>query len=125
MLIEDLVKPLQTALYPGDMATLLEALRAQRHQARVDAALRRARLIVFTHEHVDHLGGLLRLSDWRAVIAHALITQEQTPTGTVARTLPWPKGAAAAIHPFRYTGMVAIAPGVVLIRTPGHTPAHK
>jgi glyoxylase-like metal-dependent hydrolase (beta-lactamase superfamily II) len=95
------------------------------NQARVDDALRRARLIVFTHEHVDHLGGLLRLNDWRAVIAHALITPEQTPTGTVARTLPWPKGAAAAIHPFRYTGMVAIAPGVVLIRTPGHTPGSQ
>ena len=94
-------------------------------QARVDAALRSARLIVFTHEHVDHIGGLLRLADWRAVLPRALITPEQTPSGGVARILPWPKGVAAAIRPFRYAGMAAIAPGVVLIRTPGHTPGSQ
>ena len=95
------------------------------NQARVDAAMRRARLIVFTHEHVDHMGGLLRLNDWPKVLPHALITPEQAPSGTVARVLPWPKGANAAIQPFRYGGMKAIAPGVVLIRTPGHTPGSQ
>ena len=110
---------------PGDAAKLgLEAYQPG-HQARIDAAMRRARLIVFTHEHVDHLGGLLRLSDWAKVVPHALIPPEQMPSGAVARILPWPKGAAAAIRRFRYTGMIAIAPGVVLIRTPGHTPGSQ
>ena len=110
---------------PGDAAKLgLEAYQPG-HQARVDAAMRHARLIVFTHEHVDHLGGLLRLSDWAKVVPRALIPPEQMPSGAVARTLPWPKGAAAAIHPLRYRGMIAIAPGVVLIRTPGHTPGSQ
>lgn len=94
-------------------------------QARVDAAMRKARLIVFTHEHLDHIGGLLHLPDWRAVLPRALIPPEQTPSETVVQKLPWPDGAAAAIRPFRYTGMVAIAPGVVLIRTPGHTPGSQ
>ena len=95
------------------------------NQARVDAALRRARLIVFTHEHVDHMAGLLRLKDWAAIVPRALIPPEQAPSGAVARVLPWPKGAATAIRPFRYSGMIAIAPGVVLIRTPGHTPGSQ
>ena len=94
-------------------------------QARVDAALRRARLIVFTHEHPDHMGGLLRLKDWATVVPRALITPEQAPSGAEARTLPWPKGAAGAVRPYRYSGMAAIAPGVVLIRTPGHTPGSQ
>ena len=94
-------------------------------QARVDAALRRARLIVFTHEHLDHMAGLVRLRDWAAIVPHALIPPEQSPSGAVARTLPWPKGAAAAIRPLHFRGMIAIAPGVVLIRTPGHTPGSQ
>ena len=110
---------------PQDAAKLgLEAYQPA-NQARVDAALRGARLIVFTHEHVDHIGGLLRLPDWQKVLPHALITPEQTPAGAVARILPWPKGVGAAIRPFHYTGMIAIAPGVVLIRTPGHTPGSQ
>ena len=110
---------------PQDAADMgLEAYQPA-NQARVDAAMRRARLIVFTHEHVDHMGGLLRLNDWATVLPRALITPEQAPSGTVARMLPWPRGAAQAIQPFRYQGMKAIAPGVVLIRTPGHTPGSQ
>ena len=110
---------------PQDAAEMGLETYQPHNQARVDAAMRRARLIVFTHEHLDHMGGLLRLSDWARVLPHALITPEQTPAGTVARVLPWPKGAGAAIQPFRYRGMKAIAPGVVLIRTPGHTPGSQ
>ena len=114
-----------SGLGPQDAAAMgLEAY-LPAHQARVDAAMRRARLIVFTHEHIDHIGGLLRLNDWAKVLPHALISPEQTATGAVARTLPWPKGATAAIAPLRYRGMTAIAPGVVLIRTPGHTPGSQ
>ena len=93
------------------------------NQRRVDAALRNARRIVFTHEHLDHMAGLLRLPDFAQVSGKALITPEQTPGGTVARTLPWPAGAR--VRPFRYARYAAIAPGVVLIRTPGHTPGSQ
>ncbi len=94
-------------------------------QARVDAAMRRARLIVFTHEHVDHMGGLLRLPDFARVAPKALIVPEQLVGDRWSGALPWPRGARAQIRPFRYSGMIAIAPGVVLIRTPGHTPGSQ
>jgi glyoxylase-like metal-dependent hydrolase (beta-lactamase superfamily II) len=92
-----------------------------RRQDRVDAALRTSRLIVFTHEHPDHLSGLLRLPDFASVAARALITPEQGPRGPLADDLTWPAGSGRWVRPFRYTGMAAVAPGVVLVRTPGHT----
>jgi glyoxylase-like metal-dependent hydrolase (beta-lactamase superfamily II) len=93
------------------------------NQRRVDAALRNARLIVFTHEHLDHMGGLLRLRDFSAVAPKALITPEQRGGNRWSDTLPWPKGTA--LEPFRYQRYAAVAPGVVLIRTPGHTPGSQ
>jgi glyoxylase-like metal-dependent hydrolase (beta-lactamase superfamily II) len=92
-------------------------------QARVDAAMRRARVIVFTHEHLDHMAGLLRMPDHARIAQKALITPEQGPMAPLARTLPWATGAQ--VRPFRYERYAAIAPGVVLIRTPGHTPGSQ
>lgn len=94
-------------------------------QAKVDAALRAARVIVLTHEHGDHAAGLLRLPDFATVARRALLPPEQGPSGPKARALPWPANASAALPPFAYRGMRAIAPGVVLIRTPGHTPGSQ
>jgi glyoxylase-like metal-dependent hydrolase (beta-lactamase superfamily II) len=92
-------------------------------QSRVNAAVRRARLVVFTHEHLDHMAGLLRLPDFAAVARRALILPEQGPAGALAPSLPWPQGAQ--LRPFAYRRYAAVAPGVVLIRTPGHTPGSQ
>lgn len=112
----------------GIAAQDARGLRLEHHvaerQRAVEAALRRAGLILFTHEHVDHLGGLLRMADFARVAPRALLTPEQL-RGRWADELPWPKGGREAIRPFRYGRMAAVAPGVVLIRTPGHTPGSQ
>ncbi|HUQ13886.1 MAG TPA: MBL fold metallo-hydrolase [Novosphingobium sp.] len=94
-------------------------------QAQVDADLRAARRIVFTHEHLDHINGFLRLPDFARVAGQALVTPEQAPGGAFTYDLPWPAASRTALHPFRYRGLAPVAPGVVLIRTPGHTPGSQ
>lgn len=92
--------------------------------ARLRAALPVARFVVVTHEHGDHLGGLKTDPDWRAVLPHALLTPEQL-TSPAGASPSWAPGARAAAQPFAYDGMRAIAPGVVLIKAPGHTPGSQ
>jgi glyoxylase-like metal-dependent hydrolase (beta-lactamase superfamily II) len=83
--------------------------------------MRRAGLILFTHEHLDHVGGFLRSPAFASIAGKALITPEQLAGIRATRGLPWPPAAEARIRPFAYRHMAAVAPGVVLIKTPGHT----
>ena len=94
-------------------------------QSQVNADMRAARAIVFTHEHLDHLNGFVRLPDFAQVAPRALVTPEQGPDGAVGQESPWPAASRSALRPFAYRGLAAVAPGVVLIRTPGHTPGSQ
>jgi glyoxylase-like metal-dependent hydrolase (beta-lactamase superfamily II) len=105
-----------------DSRALHEEQQLPRSQRLVEQALRRAGLILFTHEHSDHMAALLRMPDYASVVRHALITPEQLAG---ADKLPWPPGGRALLRPFAYQGMAAVAPGVVLIHTPGHTPGSQ
>ena len=91
---------------------------------RIIAAMRSASIIVVTHEHGDHMGGLLTSPDYRTLLPKALITREQFDS---AKSLPlvWPGDSRKWFHPLDYGKYHAIAPGVVLIKAPGHTPGSQ
>ena len=92
--------------------------------ARIAAAMRGAAIIVITHEHGDHLGGLLTSPDFRTLLPKALITREQFDSPKM-RPLVWPGGSRNLFRPLVYNKNHAIAPGVVLIKAPGHTPGSQ
>jgi len=81
-----------------------------------------ASAIVVTHEHGDHLGGLLTSANLMRVLPHALITRTQADS---PQAPSWPDAARAWLPRFDYQGIKAIAPGVVLIKAPGHTPGSQ
>lgn len=111
---------IDSGLSRGDARALGFRRYSPASQARIEAAMRRARLILFTHEHIDHVGGFLGSPAFPGIAGKALLTPEQLAGG-----LPWPPGGRALIRPFSYQRMAAVAPGVVLIHTPGHTPGSQ
>lgn len=88
------------------------------------AALREASRIVVTHEHYDHIGGLVSMMNDPDVVSRMYISAAQRGD---ARMLDSGFTAAdiAALPPADYTGMHRLAPGVVLIAAPGHTPGSQ
>jgi glyoxylase-like metal-dependent hydrolase (beta-lactamase superfamily II) len=92
---------------------------------RMVAALRGAGLIVITHEHGDHIG----------TVAHSSVADELAPKTILTRQqmesllhrpkvtfTPFDSTKANRYIVIDYDRELPIAPGVVLIKAPGHTP---
>lgn len=92
--------------------------------ARMSALLNRAGMIVVTHEHEDHIGGFFAQPNAHALLSKALFNREQIENATKAQ-VPVPKGFFDGYRALTYQQYLAIAPGVVLIRAPGHTPGSQ
>jgi glyoxylase-like metal-dependent hydrolase (beta-lactamase superfamily II) len=95
---------------------------------RIQMALRGARLIVATHEHSDHIDGVVRTPYLGELVPKTMLTTAQLHT-----LLSKPPTYADAVDSaqarryivFDYELVLPIAPGVVLIRAPGHTPGSQ
>jgi glyoxylase-like metal-dependent hydrolase (beta-lactamase superfamily II) len=94
-------------------------------QARVQAALTQAAQIVITHEHMDHIGGLMAHPQVAQLIAKTQLTVEQAEHLNLAKPAHFPEHALADFRPIAYGDYLAIAPGMVLIKAPGHTPGSQ
>ncbi len=94
----------------------------------IQAALRRAQLILITHEHGDHVAGVIR-SDYRDELApKTILTKNQVRTLNLAPQLPEITLTPAQARDYivvDYELLLPAAPGVVLIKSPGHTHGHQ
>lgn len=87
-------------------------------------ALRAARMIVFTHFHADHVAGVVTADDFEALAGKTLATHE-----TIARMIENPhrphlkltQAQGDAFIAFGYSDYFPVAPGLVLIKAPGHS----
>ncbi|ABS64939.1 beta-lactamase domain protein [Parvibaculum lavamentivorans DS-1] len=93
--------------------------------ARMERAMQTASLIVITHEHMDHIGGLTVHPDLPAVLPAMQLTQEQVENPELSVPAKFPDGALSAYEPLVYEKYKVVAPGVVLIKAPGHSPGSQ
>jgi glyoxylase-like metal-dependent hydrolase (beta-lactamase superfamily II) len=91
----------------------------------MQSAMEKASQIVITHEHMDHIGGLAAHPHLAALLPALRLTDEQlaNPKGMEPAVLP--AAVMKNYQPIKYDNMLAIAPGVVLIKSPGHTPGSQ
>ena len=110
----------ELATAPGNTGRFLDD-----QYTRMVAALRGASLIVITHEHGDHIG----------TVAHSAVANELAPKTMLNRQqmesllhrpkvtfTPFDSTKAGRYIIVDYDRVLPIAPGVVLIKAPGHTP---
>lgn len=96
--------------------------------ARVQQALRDANLIVVTHEHSDHVAEVVRTATPDLIAPKTLLNRAQVQT-----LLDRPDTPLIRLTPARalqylvvdYDPLYPVAPGLVLIKAPGHTPGSQ
>jgi glyoxylase-like metal-dependent hydrolase (beta-lactamase superfamily II) len=97
-------------------------------EKRVEQALKNARAIVMTHEHGDHVAGVIRTPDFDALAAKTVLTRTQVDTLLHQPQMPEIKLTPEQASHFiviDYDKYYPFAPGVALIKAPGHTPGSQ
>ena len=89
--------------------------------AQVLAAMATAKQLFVTHEHFDHLAGVSSVPAPESLVRRLRLTREQLANTKAADDAALP-AALRAMEPLAYEGSLAVAPGVVLVKAPGHTP---
>ncbi len=93
--------------------------------ADLQRALDRARLIVLTHFHADHVAGVVRAPNFRALARKTVVTAHTADFLVNKPHRPHLQLSADAAGNFvvmDYRKYYPLAPGIALIKAPGHSP---
>lgn len=94
----------------------------------VERALRGAKAILITHEHGDHVAGVIRTPFAAELAPKTLLTRAQVQELETNPQMPEIKitpEMAGRFNVVDYEKYLPFGPGVVLIKAPGHTPGSQ
>ena len=91
------------------------------HYDAVQRAMLDAEVILVTHEHPDHIGGIARSPYLSRIADRLLLTTEQARNRSAMRPVAFPPDVVRSLRLLDYEQYYPLAPGVVLVRAPGHT----
>jgi glyoxylase-like metal-dependent hydrolase (beta-lactamase superfamily II) len=92
--------------------------------AKLQDSMKNASLVLITHEHFDHIGGIAASPYLAEIIPHLLLTKEEVES-FLLEDAGFPAGALDGYTPVSYDRYYAAAPGIVLIKAPGHAPGQQ
>jgi glyoxylase-like metal-dependent hydrolase (beta-lactamase superfamily II) len=96
--------------------------------AQVARAVAGARYIVLTHEHGDHVGGVVHTPDAARLAPRTVLTRAQVTTLVTSPQMPeirLTREQAARYLVVDYDSYFPLAPGIALVKSPGHTPGSQ
>src|ERR1700674_1516762 len=106
----------------GDFFTSSIAGKLNDDQFRAEQqGLAMASAIVITHEHADHLGGIAQSRELANFAGRLVLTREQLESRRWLQVSKFPENIRLKKRPLDYDHYYALAPGIVLIKAPGHT----
>jgi glyoxylase-like metal-dependent hydrolase (beta-lactamase superfamily II) len=94
----------------------------------VERAVRDAKLIVVTHEHGDHVAGVIRTPLANELAPKTILTKTQVQTLVTSPQMPeiaLTEQTARRYLVVDYEKYLPISPGMVLIKSAGHTPGSQ
>ncbi|HYR84301.1 MAG TPA: MBL fold metallo-hydrolase, partial [Terriglobia bacterium] len=94
----------------------------------VERAVRGARAIIVTHEHGDHVAGVIHTPFASELASKTILTRDQVQTLLKNPQMPEIKltpETAGRYNVVDYEKYLPFGPGMVLIKAPGHTPGSQ
>jgi glyoxylase-like metal-dependent hydrolase (beta-lactamase superfamily II) len=94
----------------------------------VERAVERAKLIIVTHEHGDHVAGVIRSPRANELARKTILTRMQVQTLMTAPQMPEIKLTEEVARRFivvDYDQYLPVAPGIAVVKAAGHTPGSQ
>lgn len=88
-------------------------------------AMQKASLVLATHEHLDHINGIVSSPVFDEIAPQVRLTREQLGNERFLSDAGFTPEHLQALTPMDYQGVYSPMPGIAVMKTPGHSLGHQ